>query len=105
MDIRAEEVAYTKRVGKLDGASVFEVGLKGGLHLICVSRAGKKFEPLGAGPHRAVARHIAKKKTENRIEFTDLSKADWIEPEHFADVLPQYEAMTGALRASQGYTP
>ncbi len=104
MDINAGEVAYTKRVGKLDGDGVFEVGLRGGLHLICVSR-GRKFEPLGAGPHRAVARHIAKKKTENRIEFTDLNKADWIEPEHFADCLPEYEDVTSRLRVSQGYQP
>lgn len=104
MDIKADEVAYTKRVGKLDGTPVFEVGLKGGLHLICVSR-GKKFEPLGAGPHRAVARHIAKKKTEGKIEYTDLNKADWIEPEHFADVLPQYEALTDEMRAHQGFKP
>ena len=102
MDIRSEEVAYRKKVGKLDGNPVIEVGLKGGLHLIFAAKHGK-FETLGAGPHRAVARYIAKKKTEDKIEFTDLSKSDFIEPEHFADILPRYEAITDAFRARQGF--
>ena len=101
MNISENEVAYKKKVGKLDGHPVFEVGLKGGLHLVFASRNGK-LETLGAGPHRAVARFVAKKKTEDKVEFTDLSKADWIEPEHFADILPQYEALTDAIRARQG---
>jgi len=102
MNIEASEVAYKKKVGKLDGQPVFEVGLKGGLHLVLASRAGK-FETLGAGPHRAVARFIAKKKTEDKIEFTDLSKADHVEPEHFADVLDDYIRLTDALRERQGF--
>ena len=102
MDIKSGEVSYTKKVGKLEGAQVFEIGLKGGLHLICVQR-GRGVEPLGAGPHRAVARHIAKKKSEDKIEWSDLNKSDWIEPEHFADVLPRYELLTNVMRARQGY--
>lgn len=101
MDLRPEEIEYKKRVGTLAGAPVIEVGLKGGLHLLFTSRGGK-FETLGAGPHRAVARHIAKKKTENKIEFTDLSKSDWIEPAFFEHLLPHYEAMTDAFRERQG---
>ena len=101
MDIKESEVAYKKRVGKLDGAAVFEVGLKGGLHLIFAHKNGK-LQTLGAGPHRAVARHIAKKKAEDKIDWTDLSKSDHVEPEHFADVLPFYEALTDAIRQRQG---
>lgn len=100
MEIRQEEVAYKKKVGKLDGSPVLEVGLKGGLHLIFSTKGGK-LQALGAGPHRAVARHIAKKK-EDKIDWTDLSKSDHIEPEHFADILPDWEAYTDALRERQG---
>lgn len=103
MDITQQEVSYTKKIGKLDGSVVYEIGLKGGLCLVGVNRGGKRFDPLGAGPHRAVARHIAKKKTEGRIEWSDLNKADWIEPDHFADLLPAYEALTDQLRARQGF--
>jgi hypothetical protein len=101
MNIRPEEVETKSKVGKLDGNPVIEVGLKGGLHLVFVSRNGK-IETLGAGPHRAVARFIAKKKTENKIEFTDLAKADHIEPAFFEHLLDKYEAMTDAFRTTQG---
>lgn len=101
MEIRADEVEYKKKVGKLNGQPVIEVGLRGGLHLIFAAKGGK-FETLGAGPHRAVARFIAKKKTEDKIDWTDLAKADWVEPEHFALLLPKYEALTDAFRARQG---
>jgi hypothetical protein len=101
MDIRPEEIEYKKRVGVWGNSPVIEVGLKGGLHLIFASKGGK-FETLGAGPHRAVARHIAKKKSDDKIQWTELSKADHIEPEHFADVLPKYEQLTDALRSRQG---
>ncbi len=101
MQINEAEIEYKKRVGKWGASPVIEVGLKGGLHLIFAAKGGK-FETLGAGPHRAVARHIAKKKSDDKIEWTDLSKADYIEPEHFAHVLPTYEALTDALRSRQG---
>ena len=101
MDIRAEEVEYKRKVGKFNGAPVIEVGLKGGLHLIFAAKGGK-FETLGAGPHRAVARFIAKKKTEDKIDWTDLAKGDWIDPAHFQALVPKYEAYTDALRERQG---
>lgn len=101
MDIRPEEVEYKKKVGKWGASPIIEVGLKGGLHLIFAAKGGK-FETLGAGPHRAVARHIAKKRSGDQIEYTDLSKADHIEEAHFAHVLPKYEELTTALRDRQG---
>lgn len=101
MNIKPEEVEYKKKVGNLDGKPVIEVGLRGGLHLIFASKGGK-FETLGAGPHRAVARFIARKKSENKVEWTDLNKADHIEPVYFEHLLPKYEAMTDAFRAAQG---
>lgn len=100
MEIRADEVEYKKKVGKLNGQAVIEVGLRGGLHLIFAQKGGK-FETLGAGPHRAVARFIAKKK-EPSVEYTDLNKADWIDPAHFQNLLPKYEGLTDQLRARQG---
>ncbi len=97
MQVRAEEVEYKKKVGKLGNAAVIQVGLKGGLHLVMVAKEGK-LETLGAGPHPAVARFIAKKKSEDKIEFNELAKADHVEPTHFAWVLPRWEAYTDALR-------
>ena len=74
MQVRAEEVEYKKKVGKLGNAAVIQVGLKGGLHLVMVAKEGK-LETLGAGPHPAVARFIAKKKSEDKIDFPALGAA------------------------------
>lgn len=101
MDIRPEEVEHKEVVGRVGGDPVIEVALKGGLYLLFRKR-GRSLETLGTGSHRAVARFIAKKKSEEPVEFTDLSKADWVSPEHFLDVLPYYEALTDAYRARQG---
>jgi hypothetical protein len=100
IDIKENEVAYKKKVGKLGDTPIVEIGLKGGLHLIVAARGGQG-DVLGVGSHRAIARHIAKKR-ESEIEWTDLSKSDHIAPEHFAFCLPQYEALTDAFRARQG---
>lgn len=101
VNVDEKQIEYKKRVGKLKGSPVVEVGLKGGLHLIFVNEGGT-WATLGAAPHRAIARHIAKKKSDNKIEWSDLSKADYIEESHYAHLLPRYEALTDALRECQG---
>lgn len=91
MTIPTDEVAYTKAIGRVDGDPVVEIGLRGGLHAVFVRR-GKKLEPLGAGSHPAIARHMAKRKTDGRLELTELNKGGYVDPAHFADILPHYEA-------------
>lgn len=98
--ITSDQIQYRKKVGRLEGHPVFEVGLIGGLHIIGMAKAGR-VETLGAGPHRAVARHIAMKRNP-KLEFTELNKSDHIEPEHFESLLPRYEALTDHLRAARG---
>lgn len=93
--ISADQIAYRKKVGKLGTEPILEIGLIGGLHLIAKSNGGKA-EVLGAGPHRAVARHIAKQKFPD-IEWTELNKADWIDPQYFQDLLPEFEQLTEAF--------
>jgi len=97
MQIRPQEIDYKKDIGTLDGRPVIELGLKGGLHLVLTTH-GPKIDYLGVGPHRAVARFMAKKRQPN-ILFTELSKADDVAPEHFQHLVPQYEAMLGQLCA------
>ncbi len=99
--ITPDQIAYRKKVGKLGDAQVMEIGLIGGLHLIAKARPGGKTEILGAGPHRAVARHIAKKRNPE-IEFTELNKSDHIEPIFFENLLPRYEGLTDELIKLQG---
>lgn len=91
MTIPPGEVAYTKNIGHLDNNPVVEIGLKGGLHAVFVRRGGK-LDPIGAGSHPAIARHMAKKKTDGKLQLTELNKGDHVDPAHFADILPHYEA-------------
>lgn len=90
-----------RKIGHLNGAPVMELATTGGLNLVVVQRSGK-VETLGAGPHRAVARHIAMKK-EPAMVLTDLAKADHVPEEMFAWCLEKYEAQTNYLRQLQGF--
>ena len=103
MDINENEIESRKKVGNLNGKPVVEIGLRGGLWLIFANVDGK-FETVGAGPHRAVARHIAKKRTDNEITFTDLNKSDYVDPDHFSWCLPHYEAETDRIAAAFALT-
>lgn len=97
-------MAYKKVIGTLDGGQVFEIGLRGGLHIICGTR-GRKVEYLGVGPHRAIARHIAKKHAPD-LKITELEKSEQVRVEHFADLLPTYEHLTEAFAVmTQTITP
>jgi len=79
---------------------VIELMTKGGLHMIITARGGK-FETLGVGSHRAVARHIASQKAD--VVWTELSKADYVPPEDYTLLLTTYEAMTEQIRKAQGF--
>lgn len=98
--ITPDQIQYKRRVGRIGNAPVIELATTGGLHLIVTARGGKG-EVLGTGPHRAVARFIAKKR-EDKIEWTDLEKSDPVPYECFKDELPKYEAYTDSLRERQG---
>lgn len=97
MNLTAEHIAYRKKIGTLDRRPVIELATTGGLHLVVCAKANG-VETLGAGPHRAVARHIAKKRHKGLV-ITDLSKADWIDPADFAHLLPAWESTTDRIRA------
>lgn len=100
MNITAKQlVSAPKKIGLFRGESVMALATKGGLHMI-VAPKGSGFETLGTGPHPAVARFIADKNHAG-ITWTGLNKADHIEPEHFATVLPKYEALTERCRHLQ----
>lgn len=101
MNIDARQLkSKPKKIGKKGDQDVLEVVTKGGLHVV-VAQKDKGFETLGTGPHRAVARCIAKKVAPS-VVFTDLNKSDHIEEIHFKSVLPKYEALTTGLRRAHG---
>lgn len=100
MNIPKEQVKSKKQVGKLGGQPVYELETKGGLHMVFVAKGGS-FETLGVGPHRSLSRHIAKKK-ESDIQWSDLAKADFVDPIYYQNLLPKYEGLTEAVRKAQG---
>lgn len=100
MQIQPQEIDYKERIGELDdGSPVMELGLKGGLHIVCSMR-GPKIDYLGVGPHRAVARYLAKKRAPS-MRITQLAKSDWVDPATFQHMVPKYEAITEAFNAAR----
>ena len=98
MQIQQQEIDYREKIGETeDGNPVMELGLKGGLHIVCSVR-GPKIDYLGVGPHRAVARYLAKKRQPS-IRLTALAKSDWVDPACFSkDLIEKYTAVTDAFR-------
>lgn len=96
MDIKKEHIAYKKTVGKKGGSQVIELGTTGGLHLVIVQEGGKPVV-RGSGPHAAVARYIAQKQDPD-IEYTELTKSDYMEPYLFMALVPEYERLTKMIQ-------
>lgn len=97
MNIPESQIVLKKKVGESNGKPVTYIKTSGGLHLMVNSKG----TILSAGPHRAVARHLAQK-FDPEINWTEMSKAEHIPVEHFASVLPEYEQLTRDFRAIQG---
>jgi Cft2 family RNA processing exonuclease len=97
MNITEKHIASKKRIGTLDGKPVIEVVTSGGLYMVVYQKSGT-VETLGTGPHRAVARYIAKKREPN-LEISELSKSDHVEESAILSVVPKYEKLTDDLNA------
>lgn len=98
MNIDKEQIQSKRTIGKLKGQPVLELVTKGGLHMV-IAQKGGKHEAIGIGPHVAVAKHIASKK-EPEIVFTELSKADYMEPYLYMALVPEYERLTDLFQST-----
>lgn len=96
MQITQNEIEFKRKVGKSGSRDIYHVKTRGGLHVMARSDG----TVLGAGPHRAVARHLAQK-FEPEAEWTELSKSDHVDFEVFAHLVPKYEDITVKMRAIQ----
>lgn len=79
-----------RRIGRTsEGDDVFELTLKGGLVVVEAANAktGKK-KALGLGPHRALARHVAKMQ-EPGLQLTELSKSEAGLASYYAHLIPE----------------
>ncbi len=94
MDLDPTQIATRARTGSLDGNPVFHLVTKGGFNVVAAVRKGK-VEYLGYGPHRGVARHIAKKRCP-QLQWNDLEKSeDDVDPN--GPVVARYMHMTELL--------
>lgn len=93
--VSEKHIATKRRIGSLDGKPVVEMMTSGGLYLVVMNKSGA-LDILGTGPHRAVARYLAKKK-EPRLEVTELTKADSIDEAAILSVAEKYERLTKNL--------
>jgi len=97
MQISADHIAYKKKIGTIGRRPVIELATTGGLHLVVSPDDDGTVETLGAGPHRAVARHIAKKRKPD-MKITELAKGDHVPEAAFKHLLPEWEGFTDQLR-------
>lgn len=94
--ITPQHIAWKRKVGVKGQAPVVEMATTGGWHVIVTHEAGgPKF--LAVGAHRALARHIAKKRNPD-IKWTELQKSEEFDISTFEWLIPKYEAMTDALQ-------
>jgi len=97
MIIPSDEIVYNKVVGKQGNRTLRAVGTCGGLHLIEARSPDGRKEVIGAGSHRAVARHIAKRAYPD-IEFTSLEKSSEVDVRDFEDILPFWIEIVNRVR-------
>lgn len=91
-----------KRIGRTtDGEDVFEMVTKGGLTVIQAAhpKSGAK-RTLGLGPHRALARWVAKSQNKG-IELTELSKSEAVGPDHWAHLIPDCLSLLARFQAKR----
>jgi hypothetical protein len=89
-----------KIIGTIGSEKLLQLKTKGGLYVVAKKKP-KGYEILAFGPHRAAARNIVQKRYDD-VCFTELSKSDHVPEEQFAMILPQYEALTDAIRKLNG---
>ncbi len=92
MNITNVHIASKRKIGTIGSRPVYEIATTGGLHLVVAPKAGG-VETLGSGPHRAVARFIAQKRN-SELQLNELAKSEFVPPECFQHLLPEYEALT-----------
>lgn len=90
MQIPGDEIAYKNKVGTCNKAEIWAVGTVGGLHLVEMRSPDGKKEVIGAGSHRAVARHLAKRKCPDLV-WSILEKSSEPQLQDFEDVLPFWQ--------------
>lgn len=85
-----------KKIGKTKNGDVFQVTTKGGFNVIMV-KGENDTRVLGAAPHIAIAKHIAKQNSVgDDLVYFELSKADE-QIDLYAHLIPAFQQLTRKL--------
>lgn len=95
LQIRPQEVSSRKVVGHMDGADVYQIGLKGGLFILATMKKGL-LEVIGSGPHPVVAKAVAKKINPHLV-ITELLKSETLPESQYIRMVPFYTDLTRDL--------
>lgn len=88
-------------IGHCEGDPVLQLLTKGGWWVVGRNKDKGKFEILGAGSHKKIARAVARRQNEN-VVFTELSKSEHIDISLYESLLPDAEELTQKLRSLNG---
>ena len=91
-----------RRIGRTaDGEEVFEYTTRGGLVVLEAANPHTgRSRTIGLGPHRALARHVAKSQTHG-LELTELSKSETVGPEYWRHLIPECLSLLARFQATQ----
>ena len=92
MVIPGDEVISKSIVGKLGNKILWAISTIGGLNLIEARSPDGSKQIIGAGNHRAVARHVAKRSHED-IEWSMLEKSAEVDIRDIEDLMPFWQAV------------
>jgi len=74
MNLDRKHIKKKEVIGKLRQQPVYLVETKGGLHLV-FANSSRGYEPIGTGPHKAVALWMAEKR-EPDVQWLSLRKSE-----------------------------
>jgi hypothetical protein len=100
LTIPSNEIVYKERVGTCGKATLEASYTAGGLHLIEMRSPDGRKEVIGAGSHRAVARHLAKRKHPDLV-WTVLEKSADPQLSDFEDVLGFWQEVVNRVNANR----
>ena len=102
MNVDLKQMAtHPRRIGRTaEGEDVFEMVTKGGLVVIEADGKNGRKRTLGLGPHRALARHVARQQARG-LELNELSKSEAVGAEYWAHLIPDCMSLLARFNAGR----
>lgn len=95
LSVKPQEISTKKIIGHMDGHDVYQLGLKGGLFIMAMTKNGQ-LEVLATGPHPTVMKHVGRK-LHPHLVITELLKSEALPESQYVRMVPFYTDLTGQL--------